>query len=388
MGDSAFRWCVRGLTVFLAAALALTATAGSASAGWSWEIQSTPLPRLAAFSAVSCPTDSFCVAVGSTPSANGGMAELLTAHWDGSAWIIDSTAKPQGSTFSQLFGVSCSSAFACTAVGHAGFRQSSDGLVARWNGSRWAAHSVGSPPGSRDSRLQAVSCASATACVAVGTYNTETRGSVLQAQHWNGERWRLESPPIPGPRGAYLAAVSCPSSTSCTAVGTYEDSSQNTVSLAERWNGTRWTVQPTPNPPGTLFSMLLGVSCASPIVCTAVGAYYDERVVQSTLVERWENGRWRVQASPSPGGNEDSYLLAVSCASPTTCTAVGTYDDDYPNGSTLALRWYGSKWIRSATPDPDGATTSSLVSVSCSSPATCTAVGYSARALVERFSRH
>jgi hypothetical protein len=43
------------------------------------------------------------------------------------------------------------------------------------------------------------------------------------------------------------------------------------VTLAEVWDGSRWAIQPTPNPVGAGASVLLGVSCTSPGACTAVG---------------------------------------------------------------------------------------------------------------------
>ena len=55
-------------------------------------------------------------------------------------------------------------------------------------------------------------------------------------------------PPI-GREVPALFAVSCPSLTTCTAVG-YEQTPYGYSTVAERLNGTAWTVQPTPNPAG------------------------------------------------------------------------------------------------------------------------------------------
>ncbi len=64
--------------------------------------------------------------------------------------------------------------------------------------------------------------------------------------------------------------MSCTSGTSCTAVG-----SLSNTGLAEHWDGTSWTVQPTPVPKhGTAtYADLLGISCLSATYCTAVGLY-------------------------------------------------------------------------------------------------------------------
>jgi hypothetical protein len=68
-----------------------------------------------------------------------------------------------------------------------------------------------------------------------------------------------------------LAAVTCTSASACTAVGTYTASSGKGVTLAERWNGKSWKIQSSPNLAGALLSQLVGVACTSATSCTAVG---------------------------------------------------------------------------------------------------------------------
>src|ERR1700727_1937865 len=69
-----------------------------------------------------------------------------------------------------------------------------------------------------------------------------------------------------------LNAVACTSPASCTAVGSYV-SAAGQVSLAEGWDGSAWTVQPTPNPAGAFSTALDGVACGSAGACLAVGHY-------------------------------------------------------------------------------------------------------------------
>src|ERR1700685_1481371 len=59
-----------------------------------------------------------------------------------------------------------------------------------------------------------------------------------------------------------LGAVSCPSTTSCTAVGWYSNSSGVDVPLAEYWNGSTWAMQTVPAPAGQVLG-LQAVSCVS-----------------------------------------------------------------------------------------------------------------------------
>jgi hypothetical protein len=81
--------------------------------------------------------------------------------------------------------------------------------------------------------------------------------------------------------------VACRSTSACTAVGFYYNSSDVAVTLAETWNGTAWTVQSTPNPKGAIESFLYGVTCRSTSACTAVGSYLSGSDVEVTLAEAW-----------------------------------------------------------------------------------------------------
>jgi hypothetical protein len=53
--------------------------------------------------------------------------------------------------------------------------------------------------------------------------------------------------------------------------------------LVETWDGTAWTLQPSPNP-GTR-ALLEGVSCGASQLCTAVGQALDAGGVNATLIE-------------------------------------------------------------------------------------------------------
>jgi hypothetical protein len=131
-----------------------------------------------------------------------------------------------------------------------------------WNGIRWTARLIPQPD-QASGEPQAVSCASATSCLTVGTDN----GGAAFAAHWNGKKWG-EVPPITPKAGFLLTeleGVSCPTATDCEAVGTTSDAAGV---LIERWNGKKWFVQPT-----TAFKTggLGGVSCLTPVNCIAVG---------------------------------------------------------------------------------------------------------------------
>jgi hypothetical protein len=75
--------------------------------------------------------------------------------------------------------------------------------------------------------------------------------------------------------------VACTSATGCEAVGDDTNSTNVNLTLAERWNGSKWAVQATPATSGKLS----GVACTSATACEAVGSYTNG--FAGTLTEQW-----------------------------------------------------------------------------------------------------
>jgi hypothetical protein len=93
----------------------------------------------------------------------------------------------------------------------------------------------------------------------------------------------VPSPSRPGPE---LTRVSCGSAAACTAVGTYHPGGgSHTKTLILSLDGTSWSVVPSPSP-GPEFNRLDGVSCVSAAACTAVGTQDINNLAASrTLIE-------------------------------------------------------------------------------------------------------
>ena len=154
-------------------------------------------------------------------------------------WSIEPVPKPPNSGDTELSGVSCTSTRACVAVGWRDVPATNDPvpLVERWNGSTWSTeHTPMSNTAGWSGSLSAVSCASSSACVAVGLSYGDNSSSGPFAERWDGSSWSIERIPQLGDAEA-LDGVSCASSTDCTAVG-YGKSS-----VAAHWNGTRWSAR-------------------------------------------------------------------------------------------------------------------------------------------------
>lgn len=292
----------------------------------------------------------------------------------GSGWKVQRSPNPPGSTSAKFEGVSCASASACMAVGDFTTSSAPEApLAERRHAGKWSIESTPSR-GNGGSYLLAASCTAAKACTAVGSYSENGR-SVPLAERWNGTRWAVQRVPKPaGSTGGFLQGVSCTSGRACTAVGgVYRTGGIET--LAERWNGKHWSVQHTPSPAGATTPVFYGVSCASAKACVAVGDYENRATVQVTLAERWNGKQWSAQHTRNPAGTTGTQFIGISCTSAGACTAVGQFENGAHDERTLAERWNGRKWAIQHTRNPTTNPNKQFNAVSCTSATSCTAAG-------------
>ncbi len=328
-------------------------------------------------SSVSCISATACAAVGYGGSA-AGINNTLAEQWNGSEWQVQTAAKLNWATTGELLGISCTSASACTATGEA-----TDGtglaLAESWNGTAWAGSGTPAPAEAKLSLLDSIVCVSATSCMAVG--DTETTTSFSLAEQWSGNEWQTLTMPNPtGAKASRLAGVSCSSVSSCIAVGSYTTSAGAIDTLAEQWNGSEWKILTTPNVSGATATYLAGVSCTSSSACMAVG-YPVGSGSASPVAEQWNGSEWKLQTPPAPSGRKgsakESALSGVSCTSASACTAVGNYHHSPGKAEAFAERWNGIEWKTEVPIEaPESGEGSPLQGVSCTSPTSCTAVGY------------
>ena len=177
----------------------------------------------------------------------------------------------------------------------------------------------------------------------------------------------------------FLYGVSCGSASSCTAVGSYSNSANVQVPLAESWDGSTWTVQATPTSRFKNGGELLAVSCPAPGLVYRGGELV--RVWASNgglLVEHSSAGTWHVQSVQAPSGTTGAELDGISCIAAASCTAVGDYTTVSGTTQTthpLAESWDGSTWAIQSVPGRPGTPAQALESVSCVAKANCTATG-------------
>ncbi len=263
---------------------------------------------------VACAGPSDCWAVGNHSD------QTLIQHWNGTAWSI--VGSPEAGQGNYLAAVTCTSASNCWAVGDYG-----DGagnvytLIKRWNGTSWSI--VNSPSvGTGGNYLGGVACSSASNCWAVGSWSyydaeSEQQFSGPIIERWDGTSWTIVPAPAISEPNPTLASVACPSATACWAVGAYESGFEEVQTLILRWNGTSWNVESSPVFGSS--SWLASVACPSPYECWGVGQALD--TTGHTLIEQWDGNSWQVASSSLANGTSFS---GVACASGPECWAVGT----------------------------------------------------------------
>jgi hypothetical protein len=229
-----------------------------------------------------------------------------------------------------------------------------DTYLQRWNGQKWVKVATPTIPNGRYLSFHGVSCTSTVRCFAVGAYVPPNGRALPLTERWNGTSWTRVKAPDTGllGEGDFLNSVSCASAANCVAAGEYAlGGAGRPATFVEVWNGATWRIVPSADPPHS-YSALSGVSCHTATSCIAVGRFETPtgsfKIPSKTLAERWDGTEWSIVSSPSPGPKVNS-LSAVSCWAEKHCFAVGTYKASSTNHS-LTERWNGTKWLIVASP--------------------------------------
>ncbi len=281
--------------------------------GASWSILASAPDSPSVLTGVSCVSPSFCMAVGS------GSDYTIIESWNGTTWSV--VPSPPAGFEPSLNAVSCVSPVSCQAVGD----ELDPGLLAlvtlteSWDGNTWSVVPSPNPGGIKSHYiLKGVSCVSPSWCQAVGDWGLQSDRTLIES--WNGSTWSILPKPNKRRTPNQLNGVSCISPTSCTAVG-YAGSKREQT-FVESWNGAKWSVTHHSHNEGVQNNALNGVSCVSATSCEAVGQY-STRKATLTLVDSWNGTTWTITPSPNNGNGND--LNGVACVSATSCQATGEY---------------------------------------------------------------
>jgi hypothetical protein len=258
--------------------------------GTSWTVVPTPIEGGSAlFNAVAATSAANAWAVGEIGPGPGvpAAASPLIEHWDGSAWSAQPFAVPiTGGTFTDVAATSPDNAWA---VGYTGTVSEGTGqttVIEHWDGSSWTRVSSPDPAGSANF-LNGVAIIAPDDIWAVGFTISGSGVAQSLTMNWDGSTWSVVPSPNATSDGTVLHGVAGAASNDVWAVGQNPSCTCETVAM--HWNGSTWTVVSTPDPPTTYLNTLLGVTAISGDDVWAVGsANYA-----STLIEHWDGSSWR-----------------------------------------------------------------------------------------------
>ncbi len=286
-------------------------------------VPGTPVPISIAGSQVACTSSTSCVIAGTDGAYESGPGALLPVSIANGAATYGSVEDVANT--SSLDGIACPSANKCVADGYDSIDNGSTyvGVIVDVPGG-----AAGTPDAAQDvssvDGLGAISCASASQCLAIGTNpaftGTGSKDMVLPLSSTGS------SPGTPEAVNGFnsVDGVACVSGTAmCEVVGYGSNSEGAAVEITGATGetvGTQETVVATPD-------TLNGVSCPTTAFCVAVGATSGENF--SGVAVGFEPG------APISGGTTDpnaGELEAVECQSATSCLELG---GDNSNGGDV-----------------------------------------------------
>jgi hypothetical protein len=267
-------------------------------------------------------------AVGESRLADGTGSRTLIEHWDGAGWRVVrspnlSTAFGSSNTLDGVAAVGPDDVWA-TGWGIDPTGTTIELLFAYWNGRRWRLVPSPTPLGSFQFGT-AIAALSSDDVWAVG-YDATLSPERTIAAHWDGRAWSL----VPTldltdgtPPDNRLESVAALAPDDVWAVG-YEqniDGQNRQRSLVEHWDGASWSIVPSPNREGG-GAELFGVTALGADDVWAVGESRSfASGVQHSLTMRWDGSAWTI--APSPNGVLTTTPLAAASLPGGTVLAVG-----------------------------------------------------------------
>jgi hypothetical protein len=356
------------LPVLLAGAATLVAQ--SASAAGTWKVVPSPNGgnqpagnALLATAALS-PTDAW--AVGAEPNPNQYLTAPLAEHWDGTRWSIVTTPAISAPTV-QLNSIAAVNSGNAWAAGYSDDPNCLCGktVVEHWNGSRWTRHTTPNP-GVAD-YLTGIAATSATDVWAVGYEWISNFVELPLLLHYNGTTWKQFN--TSQFQFGQVSSVFARAADDVWAVG-WTGQIPNVNALALHWNGTSWKRAAFPTEAGGWIA-LKSVSGVAGNDVWAVGSYQFSDINGLSLRARsyhWDGLHWK---PVRVGLAFYSYLSSVTAKATDDVWAVGE-GVVLPklNELDVTYHWDGSTW--SNVPNPDKGV---LYGVSASSSTDVWAVG-------------
>jgi hypothetical protein len=301
-----------------------------------WTEVSVPHPGTsAALWAVTASSPDLVWAAGNATNTSGRATIPYADRWDGRHWVRQRLLAPDPqSTF--VYGIAAAGSDDVWAVGSASDRA----LIEHRDASGWSVAATDPP----HAAFYGVTATSASDVWAAGNRRDATGRTHPLIEHWNGRRWRIAAVPEPGDAvGVLFWGTTAVTADDVWAVGRYDAANGRERTLVEHWDGTSWSIVPSPSPNvGTdSFAQFYAVGASGPADAWAVGTYYDSTIgTNVALREHWNGSRWRVAAGPDEG---TAILFGVAVGSPSHADAVGS---SFVGSTEKVMResWNGVRW--------------------------------------------
>jgi hypothetical protein len=312
------------------------------------------------------------------PDGDGEASHTLVETLEGRHWAHD-PSPDLGRGGSELAGVSCPGVGGCVAVGFyrpdpfpatATTAPPSDPLIETETGGRWRI--VAGPAAAPDSVLVSVSCPAITDCTAAGdTILGESGGTALESffvEHFDGRSWTLAAVSPPPGTVAAIDSISCASASACVAVGDVAARSDPTAThpLVEMREQGTWTVPSLPSF-GAGQGVLHDVSCPSAGQCVAAGNETTGARTGAALVLSLSASTWHLDEA-ALGQSGDPSLTALGCTEADHCVVAGTALE---SAAKVLAQVDDAGWQPLSPP----AFSDNVQAIACPSDSTCVVVG-------------
>lgn len=372
-------------SVLLAAAMAVglvAVTSNSASAEFDTVTTLTPSNPAANSNRtddVSCVSTTFCMSVieGRQTSSWNDPADTYLTKWDGGAWsLVPTSGWP---TSFRPNDIACATTSLCLVAGGVDVFENMNLVTTPylmlWNGS--AISQVTLPSGVNT--LQAVSCATATFCLAVGDSTETPRKSLVL--RWDGTSITRESSTMftNDTNNQVMLDVDCDTSRRCVGVtsinlgnSTFSGEILDRGAVAGTWSRLSGRTDS--------LTQLQRVNCQPGQLglCVIVGStsngtgavLYD---LGADMANKFRN--ISLPIVPSGGLNNGVQPVKLSCISTTRCLLVGAFMVEMPRTESYVAVWDGSTWTRLTSASGVGG--SNIFDVECPAASHCVAVGTS-----------
>jgi hypothetical protein len=241
--------------------------------------------------------------------------------------------------------------------------------------------------------ISKVSCPAADSCSAIGFYDDKSGHiQVFVVSQRKGKWGHAVEFPSSGQLNAggvaSILALSCPSAGNCAAGGAYTDHDGKVQALvATERNGTWGKALKVPglsklNTGGN--AQIRSLSCPSAGNCVATGLYKDSQGRDQALLVSESRGRWRpafeIPGTAALNAGGDASAFGVSCSSPGSCAAGGTYLDGSSAGQAFLVTQKKGRWSRAfevpGTAALNGGGGAEIFALSCTSAGECGAAGF------------